>query len=100
MVEKINEQLKDISKFRKESEQYTQSDQIKQLKSRLNDLLITISGKSVDIHKEHPDFKQLEKEIDIAKEIIKGEEKVVFNSEKLSIDPLYEDLKKSPLTIP
>ncbi|MFX0203978.1 MAG: GumC family protein, partial [Candidatus Hodarchaeota archaeon] len=89
---RVNEKLKEREKYRKESEEFTQSDQIKSLKTRLNELLVSISGKSIDFSREHPEYKQLEKEVDTAKSLIKKEAKVVFDSEKFSVDPIYDEL--------
>ncbi len=89
---RVKEKLKEREKYRKESEQFTQSDQIKSLKTKLNELLVSISGKSIDFSREHPEYKQLEKEVDTAKSLIKKEAKVVFDSERFSVDPIYDDL--------
>jgi len=90
----VKKQLKEINPFRKESEEFSYNEHIKQLNLKLSDLLISIAEKSVDISEEHPEFKQLEKKIDTIKEIIKGENKVVFNRERYFVDPIYEDLSK------
>jgi capsular exopolysaccharide synthesis family protein len=91
---RVKEKLKEREKYRKESEEFTQSDQIRSLKTKLNELLVSISGKSIDFSIEHPEYRQLEKEVDTAKELIKKEAKVVFDSERFSVDPIYDELSR------
>jgi capsular exopolysaccharide synthesis family protein len=97
-MDEAKEKLDEIKMFRKESKDFSQSDEIKNLKSKLNDLLVNIAERSVDIKKEHPDFIQLEKMTDKVKGLINDEAKVVFNSERFSIDPVYDDLSMGLVT--
>ena len=53
--------------------------------------MVSIAGKSVHIYEEHPEFKQLENEIRTVKELTEKEAEVVFNSERFSVDPLYDE---------
>ena len=89
---KAEEKLRERSQYRKESEQFSRSQQLNDLKTKLNDLLISIEEKSIDITKEHPEYKQVEKEIEIVRDLMKNEAKVVFNSEQYGIEPIYDSL--------
>lgn len=86
--------LKKMDRFRKESEEFKESDLVKNLKAKLSELLIKISEKGIDFTKEHPDYKQLEKEVETVKELIQQEAEVVFNKERFSIDPIHDELSK------
>ena len=94
-ITEAESKLKKVEKFRSEIKDFTQSDEVKSLKTKLSDLLIKVSEKSSDITPEHPDYKQLEKEIETVKDLIKKEAKVVFNSKRFSIDPVYDELSKN-----
>ncbi|MFC1461305.1 GumC family protein [Verrucomicrobiota bacterium] len=89
------EQLKSIEEFRKDSKDFVESDQINSLKSRLNEALIQIAKNSLEITKEHPDYKELEKELETLRVLIKSEAEIVFHSERFSIDPQYDELSQS-----
>jgi len=93
-INKVKEQLREINQYRKESEEFTQSDRVNSLKTKINELLISISGKSVEFRKQHPEYKELEKQLETAKEIVKDEAQVVFGSERFSVDPIYDELSK------
>ena len=93
-IAKSREQLEKTEKFRKDSEEFALSDQVKDLKTKINDILISISGKSVDFRKDHPDYMQLEKQFETAKELIKSEAKLILDRERLSVDPIYEELSQ------
>jgi len=86
--------LEKIEKFRKESQEFSKSDQVNYLKTKLNEFLISIAEKSIDFSREHPEYRQLEKEVETVKELIKNEAKVVFNSKRFSIDPIYDQISK------
>lgn len=91
-IKKSQEELKGRKKFRKESEELTESDELKNLRSKTNDLLVTMSSKSIDLSKEHPDYRELEKQIETVRDIMKKEAEVVFSSERHGVDPTYESL--------
>lgn len=91
-IAEIKEQLKDREKLRKESEIFVQSEQVNELKTKLNSLLVTISERRLAITEEHPDYKQLEKEIETVKELIQDESAVVFDNERFAVDPIYDEL--------
>jgi len=90
----IKNQLKERKEFRKESEVFGKNDELIQLKSKLNDRLISISGKAGELRKTHPDYKQLEKEIEVARGLIKQETAVVFDNKRIAINPIYDDLSE------
>lgn len=85
------EKLKETKMFTKQSEQFT-SDLVKTLKGKLNDLLIDIASKSMDITKEHPEYKKLEKQIAAIRELMMTDTKVFLSSESYSLDPVYQIL--------
>ncbi len=90
-----NNKLREIRKYRKNSKEFSRSDILKSLHTKLSDYLMDVAKKSVEFTKEHPDFKILEKEIETAKELIKKEKKVALNTVSLSIDPIYDELAKN-----
>ncbi len=85
--------IKDRPAFRKETQDYIQSEQYKTLKSRINDLLVSISVKELQLHKTHPDFQEIIKELETVKNLAEREAKQVLNSERFAIDPIYDDLR-------
>ncbi|MDY6855769.1 MAG: polysaccharide biosynthesis tyrosine autokinase [Thermodesulfobacteriota bacterium] len=89
---KTREKINELNMFRKESYDFTQSDQVASLKTRLNSLLVDIAQRSVEIKKEHPDYIQLEKMVEAVRDLIQDETRLVFNSERFSVDPVYDDL--------
>lgn len=97
-IERSKEKLKAVEKFRKESEQFSKSDSVISLQTKLNDLLVSLSQKSVDFTKEHPGYKQIEKQVETVRELIKNEAEKAFDSETISIDPGYDYLLKNTIT--
>src|SRR3990167_412217 len=97
-IKKSEEKMKVVNIFRKESEQYSRSDSIKSLQTKLNDLVISIAQKGIDFTKEHPEHKQLEKQIETIRELIKREADIVFDSQTHSIDPNHDFLSKNIIT--
>ncbi len=71
---------------------YVSSDLFNSLEVKLSELLMEVSGKSIDFSEEHPDIKQLNKQIDTLKEILNERANIVFNDKKVSITPVYEKL--------
>jgi capsular exopolysaccharide synthesis family protein len=88
-------ELQNIEEFRKESQDFAISDHFNRLKEIINDSLVTLSAKSIDIQKEHPDYKGLENKIEAAKALLHDEVMVAFKNERLGINPLYEELSRS-----
>jgi len=88
----IQNQLSKINQFRKETEVFTENTRLAELKSRLNDLLINITVKTIDFQKEHPSYKQLEVEIDSVRKLILKETAVIFSNKQFSVDPIYDGL--------
>lgn len=86
--------LEKIEKFRQESKEYSQNEQVKLLKSKLNELLLSIIEKSFKYTKEHPEYKKSEKEVDFVKNLLKNEAELKFNSEKHSVNPAYDQLEQ------
>ncbi|MBI5403778.1 MAG: polysaccharide biosynthesis tyrosine autokinase [Ignavibacteriae bacterium] len=71
-----------------------QAEQLKNLKGRLNELQISISKKGIDFTKEHPEYKQLEKDLEITEKLIQNEAKPILNREQALRDPLYDEFSK------
>ena len=71
---------------------YISSTLIDDLETRLNELMIDIAGKSVEITEEHPDIVQLNKQIDVIKNILQKKADIVLGSEDVPVTPVYEDL--------
>jgi capsular exopolysaccharide synthesis family protein len=93
-IEKSNEKLQEIDVFRKESKGFGLNDQIKELRREVNDSLINLSVKSIDIKKDHPDYKSIEKKLVAAKEILEKESIKIFDNERFGIDPKYDSLAR------
>ncbi|MEW6416556.1 MAG: polysaccharide biosynthesis tyrosine autokinase [Nitrospirota bacterium] len=90
----VRKKLQGMEKLRKDSEEFSLNDLVKTLQSRRDDLLINMASKTVDITKEHPDYKSLEKQVETIKELLTNEAMKVFNSEKYTVDPLYDELAR------
>ncbi|MBI5644256.1 MAG: polysaccharide biosynthesis tyrosine autokinase [Deltaproteobacteria bacterium] len=94
MVE-ARSKLNSIEMYRKETKEFSQSDSVKSLKTKLNELLLSITEKSVNYTKEHPEYKKLDREVETIKALLKDEATMVFNGERFSVDPVYDQLSKS-----
>jgi len=88
------QQLDGISEFRKESKDYVYNEQIKNFKSKISELLISLASKSVDIRKDHPDYVQIEKQLSETRELLKKEADFTLDGERFAVDPTYESLSK------
>lgn len=75
--------------------EYASSDLINSLESKLNDLLVDVSGMGVDFTAEHPDVLQLNRKIDTIKNTLKERAEIVLNDTEVSIGPIYEELIKN-----
>ena len=84
--------LKAMDRYRKDSEQLSQNDQVKTLKTTLNTLVIELEEKSLDITTEHQDYKQIVKKINAVKDLLKKEALMVVSNQSYGIDPVYEKL--------
>lgn len=94
-IVRVEEELRQKPQYRKETQQFIQNEQAEQLKSTVSSLVIELAGRSADIHKEHPDFQRLQKEIESAKDMIKEEAQIILNQETFGIDPLYDQLSNT-----
>jgi len=94
-IEQIKEQLENRKEFRKDSEEFVLNDQLKTLKSEVNEYLITIAATEIELRKDHPDYRQLEKKLNMAKKLLKNETNLVLNSEKFSVDPIFQTLTQN-----
>jgi capsular exopolysaccharide synthesis family protein len=94
-IAEVRQRLNETEEFRKDSEEFSQSDQMKSLKTKLNEQLIGLADLGVDYTREHPKYKQAEVEIEAVRGLIQKEAALVLNSERRSVDPVYEDLQKT-----
>ncbi len=93
-MSEIKARLKKIEKSKKGQLDFTWSDQVKSLKSKLDDLLVTTSQKRLEVTEEHPEYKQLAKEMEVVRELIKKETSLLFSGEELTTYSVYNDLSK------
>lgn len=93
-VTEAESKLAKMDILRKESEELQQNQIITALKTKMNEFLLNISQKSIDITTEHPDYKELEKEVETVKNLMKTEANLVLNSERFGVDPVYDNLSK------
>lgn len=89
--------LSDMEQYRKESDRVTRSDEIKGLKTKLNELLVSLAKKATEVTKEHPDYKQIESEIETVRALVKEEIAMVLDNEINAIDPSYDELIRKKL---
>lgn len=92
IVEKAKEEIDNSRKLIRQSEEYSESDIFKDLKKKLNELTFELRKKSVDITKNHPDYKQIEKQLNTVRDFLKKESKVSLSSSKYAINPAFEEL--------
>lgn len=86
------EELFERDEYKKESEELVLNEQIENLKTKLNNSLLSIAGKSASLTKKHVDYKALEKQIETARKLIAKEADIVLKKQKFAIDPIYEEL--------
>ncbi len=91
------DKLANMERYRTESKEFSQNDQLKNLKLKLSDILIGIAEKSIDFSDEHPEYRLLEKEMETVRELIKKEADMLFTREMLSIDPVYDVLYRKSI---
>ncbi|MDP6522876.1 MAG: polysaccharide biosynthesis tyrosine autokinase [Kiritimatiellia bacterium] len=84
--------LAGMEKYRKESERAARSDEIRALKTELNELLVSLSKKATEVTKEHPDYKQIEREIETVRDLVKTEATMVLDNQTTTVDPTYDEL--------
>jgi len=92
---KAKELLKDREEFRKDAKSFVRNDQVKTLESMIDEFMIDIAGKRIDYQKLHPDYRQVENEMEAARNLLKKKAQVVFSSESYSIDPIVEELSNT-----
>jgi tyrosine-protein kinase Etk/Wzc len=88
----VQSKIEMTARYRKEYEEFSRSDQLNVLKTRLNELLVSIASRSIDFSKEHPSYKEIETQIEIVRDLIQDEAKTVLSQQRLSIDPIYDRL--------
>ncbi len=91
-IASAEEQLKKVSKYRQETEEFSKDGEMTALKAKLNELLISFAAKSTVYQKSHPEYQQLASELDKVKELISQSESITLNRKNLGIDPIYDSL--------
>ncbi len=91
-IRSIKKELSERDLFRKESRRFAKSESVSSLENKINDLLISISSKGVELQKTHPEYRKLDKELEKTKSLLKEKAAFELNSESMGIDPLVDDL--------
>jgi capsular exopolysaccharide synthesis family protein len=93
-IAEIEKKLSNMDRFRTDWKEFKENDELRNLKAKLNDLLIKISEKSIFIKEEHPEYKQYEKQVETVKGLMKDQANVIFDTERFTVDPVYDELSK------
>jgi len=93
-VGEIERKLSEIEAVRKQSEGFAWRETLRNLKGQMNDLLVDISEVSIDYTKEHPEYKQLEKQVETVRDLLKKETRDFFENREFSVESIYDDLAK------
>ncbi|OGW37832.1 MAG: hypothetical protein A2Y97_04040 [Nitrospirae bacterium RBG_13_39_12] len=72
--------------------EHISSNLINTMESKLNDLLINISGKKIELTEKHPDIVILNKQIDTIKKQLEEKMEIAFSEKAVSMAPVYEEL--------
>lgn len=91
---KANEKLQERQVFRKESKQLIYNDQLRLLKTKLNDQLITLAERKLTLTESNIEYKIVKEAIKTINELMKNEAEIIFSSETIKRDPISEDLSK------
>ena len=74
---------------------HTSSTLLNDMESKLNDLLLDLSGKKIELTEEHPDVLQINEKIDTIRKLLKDKMEVIFGDKEVSIAPVYEELVRN-----
>lgn len=83
-----------LDEFRKSTTETGINELTNQLKSSLNEMLRQKAAFTISVTKEHPDFRELEAELDAVQDLIKQQAEKSLDLERYSIDPLYDTLRE------
>jgi len=72
--------------------EYASSNVIDHLESRLNDLLVDLSGKRTEFTLKDPDVAALNQEIEALKRILEDKAQIVLGEQQVSVAPVYGEL--------
>lgn len=85
-------QLEKIGKYRKETSEFSKNEELAGLRTKLNDLLVSLSAKGAVYQPNHPEYQQIEKELQAVRDLVKQQEKITLNRENMGVDPVYDSL--------
>ncbi|MGR0482378.1 MAG: GumC family protein [Candidatus Electronema sp. V4] len=85
-------QLEKIGKYRKETSEFSKNEELAGLRTKLNDLLVSLSAKGAVYQPSHPEYQQIEKELQAVRDLVKQQEKITLNRENMGVDPVYDSL--------
>ena len=84
--------MKGLGIFRESNRGISRSDQLNTLQTNLNTLLLSITDKSIDFTKEHPDVRRIEAQIEASRKLISKAAEFYLSSKTYSVDPAYDSL--------
>jgi len=91
-IQQTEQELRKVRKYRKEIKEFAKNDQKSTLQSELDKLLVQLASKRIVYQKEHPEYRQIEKEFEAVQKLIKKSADIVLNGETLAIAPVYDSL--------
>ncbi len=91
--------IQELNEFRKDSSEIGQDELAMSLKTRLNELLLEKASMEISITKDHPDYKELVVQLDAVGDLLKKQAETQLNSERFGIDPVYDSLRTTLITI-
>ncbi len=68
---------------------------VNNMQTQLNNLLVDIAAKKIELTDEHPDVIQLNKQIDTIRRLLKEKIEVTISDKEISIAPVYEELLRN-----
>ncbi len=98
-ISRTREKLSKISRFRTETKEYMMSSEVTTLRKKLNEMLLDLAAESAVYQKNHPEYKKLDTKITAIKKVIDQKKKIVLNRENISIDPVYDTLTSSLVSL-
>jgi capsular exopolysaccharide synthesis family protein len=94
-VEVTRELMGTIDKLRDESFTLANSEQLTELKLKLNDYLLTLAGEKVELTQKHPTIQAVTKQVEQAKALIEKEKSLDVISVNRTVAPLYDSLNEA-----
>ncbi len=74
--------------------EYSSTALINNLEIKLNDLLVEIEGKKIELTDEHPDILRLNREVETIREVLRSKVDAAFNEGEIPVAPVYDELVK------